>query len=438
MKRVAAKMTSACCGGLGGLGWGMLFGMGCGPASIETPPDDRLTDIVELQVGVTGNTSTHCARDLHGSVFCWVHDNPAQRVEGIDDAVRIGSPHNPLGMHVAVLRSGEVVTWSPTEPKHLVPNIAIISHPPWADLWHSRRPPPPLRVTDHEPIEPPWVARPTGIVVDPPDIFADTGCFFFRGLFSCPDVGAPNYDRLEWWYREGVVDIGACRSPAFIHEPGTANYDDSLVLMPMICLLFDDGRLECTVDQVGQLEEDVSYGDRVYEEKGAWVRRPGRTIAVELPGRPLNLLSRSCPGVWVRYDGGIARINHDGSVDTIADSLLPGEIVGPGEWGFGDAWGLSWLFMRGDDDVLIPAQFPKPPVTRFLGPEDEPQGLSVRRGTPAFWRYQAVPFTYGGGADSMCVLTKDASVACFQCPKGPCMVGQDGAVLRYVRKQVSQ
>lgn len=401
---------------------------GCGRGSTEAPPDDRLTDIVELQVG-----DEICARDVHGSVFCWVGDQPAQRVEGIDDAVRIGSPLNPLGMHLAVLRSGEVVTW---HAPPLKPDIVIEGKAPYQHLGHrgGYEAPEPEPLKPFDPMSTKRVATKTGIFVDPPDIFADTGCYFFRGLFSCPEVAAPNYDRLEWWYREGVVDIGACGYPAFALHGPVDERGDGVLWEPMICLLYGDGRLECTVDQLEELQSD-SFDEPRYERRGHWIRRPGRTILVELPGRPIDLVSRQCPGVWVRYEGGIARVNHDGSLLDFADSVLPGEVVSPGPWVSGDGNNLNWFFMRAGDDTLVVSHVPKVQAAEFVPPGGHPEMASLDPGLARYTPYDAVPFTAAGGDYSTCILTASASVACLSCPSGgdDCLFGHGQPTLRYVR-----
>lgn len=217
-------------------------------ATNETPVDDRLAGIVEIQAF----DGAVCARDGAGDVYCWGDqygaaglEGPAglgtserpRKIRGAHDIARLGTHENAFGYATAVRADGEIVVWPHVE---LRPRIEFVIKPDekiedddWVRINErmTDRRLPDRRVADPDP----WHARATGLKVEAIDLFADTGCFYSAGLLSCAGlprgIDLPRYDGLQWRYEPGIVDIATVR--------------DEYAADPEACVLYADGKLQC-------------------------------------------------------------------------------------------------------------------------------------------------------------------------------------------------
>lgn len=234
-----------------------VLAFSCITCGSPPPVDDRLSNIVEIQVF----DGAACARDTAGDVYCWgdphaadvpgranptegkasARSNRPRRIHGATRITRLGSKRSAFGYATAVRDDGEIVTWSRADLRPFVeigrradekqePEDFMRVVPRDGRVWREGS------VGDD-----PWRARPTGVTVADADLFADTGCFYGGGVISCPGVvssaNVASYDALEWAHEPGVVDVA-------IFDRYEESYSDR---DRGVCLHFIDGRLECRV-----------------------------------------------------------------------------------------------------------------------------------------------------------------------------------------------
>jgi hypothetical protein len=280
----------------------IVLACGAGDSSGSVTPADRLTDVAEVQLYVTGAA---CARTHAGHVYCWGDVDRAssfeepgpgepvaftpRRVAGIDDAVRISTNQSMLGFGWAVSQTGELLAWSSAdlEPQRYTGRGGKIQRPTQNSRLRSS-------LSSYEELgRDLWTARRTGIFVESPELFVDAGCLYSGGCLSCANIpltqrGAtvdmPSYEFLQWAYEPGLTDV--------VYVTHVDGWEDDFLVVP--CLLFADGRVQC--------------------------RPPSGRTDVQFPGKIVDLSA---------YTNAIA-LSDDGRVFQFGPDLVVQEVTGLG------------------------------------------------------------------------------------------------------------